>query len=56
MGDDCELVHPVDQRVTFLDNTLEIAPDTGNQLIASHRRGPRLLREQRRDALRSEDR
>jgi len=33
MLDDCQLVHPVHERVAFLDNAFELAPDTGDQFI-----------------------
>jgi len=33
MLDDSELVHPVHERMTFLNDTLEFAADAGNQLI-----------------------
>lgn len=32
--DNGELVHPVHERMTLLDNTLELAADTGDQFIA----------------------
>jgi hypothetical protein len=31
---DGELVHPVHERMALLDNTFELAPDTGDQFIA----------------------
>ena len=39
MGYNGELVHPVHQRVAFLDNAFELAPDTGNQLVTCQQIG-----------------
>ena len=37
--DNGELVHPVHEGMTLLDNTLELATDTGNQFITGKKIG-----------------
>jgi hypothetical protein len=37
--DDCELIHPVHEGVALLDNTLQLAADTGDQFIAGEQVG-----------------
>ena len=33
MLDNCQLIHPVHERMTFFDNTLKLTTDTGDQFI-----------------------